>query len=174
MVIRGTGIVTIGVLAGLLLSGCSEGEKKNYTVPEKLCGAAVAPDLTRALLPAGNKLRATQQHVGGPAQKYYCDVLVDGNIELVVKGVWRPSGITAKQAADKELVFNSRSSDGGRFALSDDKAFTVVDCKNSEHKADRYSFEVVVAHPAGDVSKKMLRFLAAFSESYRKMLPCQS
>jgi hypothetical protein len=174
-VIRGRGIVTLGVLAGLLLSGCSKGEKKNYTVPEKLCGAAVAPDLTSALLPpAGDKLRVTQSRSGGPAQHHFCDVLVDGNIELAVKGVWRPSGTTAKQAADKELVFNSRSSDGGRFALSDDKAFTVVDCKNSEHKAERFSFEVTVAHPAGDISKKMQHFLAAFSESYRKTLPCQS
>ncbi|GHF09141.1 hypothetical protein GCM10014715_76260 [Streptomyces spiralis] len=172
--IRDKRIVMLGVLVGLLLSGCSEGEKKSYTVPEKLCGAAVAPDLTSALLPAGDKLRVTQSSSGGPATHEFCDVLVDGNIELAIKGVWRPSGTTAKQAADKELVFNSRSTDGGRFALSDDKAFTVVDCKNTEHKAERFSFEVTVAHPTGDISQKMQRFLAAFSEAYHTTLPCQS
>jgi hypothetical protein len=167
-------MVTLGVLVGLLLSGCSEGNKKNYTVPEELCGAAVAPELTGALLPAGDKLRVTQSSSGGPSTYKFCDVLVDGNIELAIKGAWRLSGITAKQAADKELVFNTRSIGSGRFALSDDKAFTVVVCKNTEHKAESFSFEVTVTHPAGDVSEKMERFLGAFSEAYRKKLPCQS
>lgn len=172
--IRGRGVALLGVLVGLALSGCSAGEKKNYTVPQELCGAKVTPGLTSALLPVGDKLRVEPSQSGGPSPRQFCDVLVDGNIELKVEGGWQPSGTTAQQAASKALTFGTRSTEGGRFALSDDKAFTVVDCANAEHKAGRFSFEVAVAHPDGDVGEKTQRFLAAFSESYAKKLPCRN
>ncbi|NED37373.1 hypothetical protein [Streptomyces sp. SID8499] len=173
LIFSGKSSMLISVLVGLALTGCSAGGKKNYTVPEELCGASVAPRLTSDLLPAGDKLRVTPSHSGGPSPRQFCNVLVDGDIELTVEGVWRPSGTTAEQAASKELTFESRSTDGGRFALSDDKAFTVVDCANTDYKAGKYSFEVTVSHPDGDVGGKMQRFLAAFSESNARKLPCR-
>ncbi|MFI2645968.1 hypothetical protein [Streptomyces sp. NPDC018610] len=171
--IRAGRVTVLGALVGLMLSGCSAGEKTNYTVPLDLCGANVASRLTSALLPAGDRLQVKQSQSGGPSPRQFCDVLVDGDIELAVEGVWRPSGTTAKQAASKELTFETRSTDDGRFALSDDKAFTVVDCANTEYKAEKFSFEVTVSHPDGDVGERMQRFLAAFAESYAKKLPCR-
>ncbi|MFC7638448.1 hypothetical protein ACFQWA_21385 [Streptomyces thermogriseus] len=157
----------------LALSSCS-GEKKNYAVPDELCGAQVKPELTEALLPGGDKIKVLNEKSNSSPPYHYCMVYVDGKAELSVEGVWHPTGTTAKQAAEDSLVFNTRPIKGGRFEVVEGTMVTVVDCKNPEYDAGRFSFELEVTNPDGDISEKMQRFLAAFSESYRKTLPCQN
>ncbi|MGW0794165.1 hypothetical protein [Streptomyces sp. NPDC002692] len=172
--IRHKAVGVLGALALLPLVGCSGGDDKAYSVPDKLCGVPAKPDLTKELLPGGDKLRVVKSHTGNEVPDQYCTVHVDVDIELVVEGAWQPAGITAKQVADKAHAFNSRSVSQGRFATEDDKAFTVIDCKNTTYKAERFSIEARLVHADGDMSKKLQRFLDPFSEAYRKSLPCES
>ncbi|WP_329527285.1 hypothetical protein [Streptomyces sp. NBC_01462] len=172
--IRHKAVGVLGALALLPLVGCSSGDDKAYVVPDKLCGVPAKPALTKELLPGGDKLRVVKSQTANAAPDQYCTVHVDGDIELVVEGIWQPAGTTAEQAADKAHAFNSRSADEGRFALEDHKAFTVVDCKNTKYKSERFSIEARLIHSDGDMSKKLQRFLDPFSEAYRKTLPCES
>ncbi|MGW4980635.1 hypothetical protein [Streptomyces mirabilis] len=170
--IRGRTTGALAVLAILSLTGCS-GEEKNYAVPDELCGAQVKPELTRALLPSGDKIRVLKEASNTASPHQFCTVSVDNKVQLRTEGAWQATGTTAKKAAEKSLVFNTRSTEDGRFAIGRGAAVTVVDCKNSKYKAERFSFKIVVNHPEGDIDDKMQRFLAAFSESYSKTLPCQ-
>ncbi|MFJ5269051.1 hypothetical protein [Streptomyces sp. NPDC088358] len=172
--IRHKAVGVLGALALLTLAGCSSGDDKAYTVPDQLCGVPAKQELTKELLPGGDKLRVVKSQTAGPAPDQYCTVHVDSDIELVVEGMWQPAGTTAEQAAEKSHSFNLRPADGGRFALWDDEAFTVVDCKNTKYKSERFSIEARLIHSDGDMSKKLQRFLGPFSESYRKTLPCES
>jgi hypothetical protein len=134
----------------------------------------VKPQLTKELLPSGDKIRVLKEDSHSSSPHQFCEVSVDGNVELSTEGVWQPAGTTAKEAAEKSLSFNLRSADGGRFALWNDEAFTVFDCKNAKYKAGRFSINAQVIHADGDMSEKIQSFLEAFSKSYRKTLPCES
>ncbi|MER5403404.1 hypothetical protein [Streptomyces sp. NPDC002769] len=172
--IRHKAVGVLGALALLPLVGCSSGDDKAYTVPDQLCGVPAKPELTKELLPGGDKLRIIKSQTAESVPDYYCKALIDGDVELSIEGVWQPAGTTAEQAAEKSHSFNLRRADGGRFALWDDKAFTVVDCKNTKYKSERFSLEARLIHSDGDMSKKLQRFLGPFSESYRRTLPCES
>ncbi|MET8410185.1 hypothetical protein ABZV34_19145 [Streptomyces sp. NPDC005195] len=172
--IRHKAVGVFGALALLTLAGCSSGDDKAYTVPDQLCGVPAKPELTKELLPGGDKLGIIKSQTAEAVPDYYCKALIDGDVELAIEGIWQPAGTTAEQAAAKGHSFDLRPADGGRFALRDDKAFTVVDCKNTEYKAERFSIEARLIHSDGDMSKKLQRFLAPFSDAYRKTLPCES
>lgn len=171
--IRARFTAALATLIALTVSSCS-GEKKNYMIPDILCGAYVNPKLTKDLLPGGEKIKLFQEESKSSPPYHYCMVYVDGRAELSVEGVWHPAGTTAKQAAEDSLVFNTRSAEGGRFEIGQRRAITVVDCKNPRYNAERFSFELEITNPDGDIGDKMHHFLAAFSESYRKTLPCQN
>ncbi|MFD8421839.1 hypothetical protein [Streptomyces sp. NPDC059466] len=172
--IRHKAVGVLGTLALLPLAGCSSGDDKAYAVPDKLCGVPAKAELTKELLPGGDKLRIVKSHTAEAVPAYYCKALIDGDVELAIEGIWQPAGATAEQAAAKSHSFNLRPADGGRFALWDDEAFTVVDCKNTKYKSERFSIRAELVHADGDMSKKLQRFLGPFSESYRKTLPCES
>lgn len=172
--IRHKAVGVLGALALLPLAGCSSGDDKAYTVPDRLCGVPAKPELTKELLPGGDMLKIVKSQTVEAVPDYYCKALIDGDVELSIKGVWQPAGTTAVQAAEKTHSFNLRPADGGRFALWDDQAFTVVDCENTKYKAERFSIEAELIHADGDMSKKLQRFLGPFSEAYRKSLPCES
>lgn len=163
----------VGALALLALASCSAGTEQNYAVPDKLCGASVKPELTKELLPGGNKLEVSKAQSNSPSPHQFCDLIVDGNIDLTTEGVWQPAGVSAKDAAEKSLVFNTRSTQDGRFAIGNQHAVTVFDCKNSKYKAERFSIELQLADRNEVTGDKMERFLAAFADSYRSTLPCQ-
>lgn len=163
----------VGALTLLALASCSDGKEQNYAIPAKLCGASVKPELTKDLLPGGNKLEVNKSESNIEPRYQFCTLIVDGNIELTTEGAWQPPGISAKDAAEKNLVFNTQSTQNGRFAIGKRRAFTVVDCKNSKYKAERFSIEVQMSDEQEGMGDKMERFLAAFSESYRSTLPCE-
>ncbi|MFD8421838.1 hypothetical protein [Streptomyces sp. NPDC059466] len=172
--IRHKAVGVLGALALLPLAGCSSGDDKAYSVPDKLCGVPAKPELTKELLPGGDKLKVVKPQAPGEVPRPYCAVVVDGDIELSIEGRWQPAGTTAEQAAEQSHSFNLRPADGGRFALWDDEAFTVIDCRNTKYKSERFSIRAELVHADGDMSKKLQRFLGPFSESYRKTLPCES
>ncbi|MFF9803344.1 hypothetical protein ACF1G3_38945 [Streptomyces rochei] len=171
--IRGRTTGALVTLTVLVLAGCS-GEEKNYAVPEKLCGAQVSPELTENLLPSGDEIRVVEEESNTSSPHQFCRILVDDKVELSTEGAWQPAGTTAKEAAEKSLVFGTQATEGGKFAIGERRAVTVVDCKNSKYKAERFSVELEVNQPEGEVGEKMQSFLSAFSESYLKTLPCGS
>ncbi|MGW3623305.1 hypothetical protein [Streptomyces sp. NPDC000880] len=163
----------VGALTLLALASCSDGKEQNYAIPAKLCGASVKPELTKDLLPGGNKLEVNESESNSSSPRQFCTLIVDGNIELMTEGRWQPSGVSAKDAAEKSLVFNTQSTQSGRFAIGNQHAITVVDCKNSKYKAERFSIDLEMADEQEGMGDKMERFLDAFSESYRSTLPCE-
>jgi hypothetical protein len=171
-VTRTRAVLALAVLALGATTGCSGG-KENFAVPGELCGAQVERGLTRKLLPSGDKLTIEKSGAKPAALRQYCDVVIDGDIELQVTGAWRPAGITAKQVAEKELTFNTESVDEGDYAVGHGgKAFTVVACGSARYKAGAFSYEARVVHPDGDMGDDLVKFLAAYARSYTATLPC--
>ncbi|PAZ14874.1 hypothetical protein CLM62_16785 [Streptomyces sp. SA15] len=161
------------VLVSLLaLSGCS-GEDKSYSTPSSICGVSVDKDALKGLLPAGNKLTVKASANHEKPETRFCNVIVDGDIELSSEGAWRKAGYTAKDAAEDALAFNYRATGGGRYAVWDDGAATVFDCRNSAQDAARFSVEFHVVHPQGKIEGKVERFIGDYAEAYRKTVSCE-
>lgn len=113
--IRGRAIAGLVTLSTIFLAGCS-GEEKNYAVPDELCGAQVKSELIKSLLPSGDEIRVVDEESKSTSPHHFCEVLVDDKVELSTEGVWQPAGTTAKEAAEKSLVFNTHSTEGCKTA----------------------------------------------------------
>lgn len=155
------------------LCGCS-GDGKSYAVPEKICGVPVQEDALRDLLPTGAELKTEESHTSGIPERRHCGVLVDGNVELTSEGVWRKDGFTAEDAAKDTLAFNTESRRGGVLQVWKDGATTVFDCGNPKQKAERFSIELKVVRPDGDMSGELERYLVSYMKAYQKVLPCEA
>ncbi|GHH88015.1 hypothetical protein GCM10018793_66010 [Streptomyces sulfonofaciens] len=166
-------IATIaGLVALLTLSGCSSNDR-NYQVPSALCKVPVKASTLRDILPPGNKLTVAKSSAGVVPDSLFCSVDIDGRVELSMEGRWQKADLTAQQAAEQQLVFNAHPEQGGRYAVWNDGATTIIDCKNARQKAEHFSIAAQVENPDGDVGDKMVRFLASYAEGYKKTLPCE-
>lgn len=154
-------------------SGCS-GKGKNYEVPAAICGISIERSTLKQLLPDGDKLRTVSDHTARVPEHRFCDVYVDDHTALSTEGVWEKAGFTAQQAAKDKLIFQTRSEKGGKYAVWEYGAATVIDCANVKQKAARFSIEVELVDHEGDKGEKIAKFLSGFAAGYKKTLSCEN
>ncbi|MFB7917701.1 hypothetical protein [Streptomyces sp. NPDC056061] len=166
-------LAIFAAVALLAVGGCS-GDEKSYSVPEVLCGVPVRRDMLKDLLPDGARLKIEESHTYDVPEYRFCDVVIDGKVELSSEGVWRKAGFTAEDTAKAALVFNTEPRQGGKFQVWKSGATTAFECRNARQKAGAFSLEVRVVRPEGNMADKVERYLASYAEEYRKILPCES
>jgi hypothetical protein len=130
-------------------------------------------DLLKPLLPDGRKVETLKEFSKVPPPHQFCKIMVDGDIDLSMEGIWQKSGFTAKDAAKQTLVFNTRSTQRGTFEVWDTGAITVFDCKNAKWNASRYSLRVYAPRTEENLGDQIERFLTVYAKEYRKTLHCQ-
>ncbi|WP_150130469.1 hypothetical protein [Streptomyces sp. 150FB] len=171
-------VSTAGAVALCGLVACS-GEGQKYEIPKKLCDAPVDNNLLKPLLPDGRKVETLKEFSKVSPPHQFCDVMVDGDIDLSTEGIWQKSGFTAKDAAKQTLVFNTRSTQHGTFEVWDTGAITVFDCKTEKWNTpryslrSRYSLRVYAPRTEENLGDQIERFLTVYAKEYRKTLHCQ-
>ena len=152
------------LLLGFGMAACSA-EKKNYTIPDTLCGTAVPPDLLAPLLPPGDEISVSPTK--GAEGLDRCLVHVDGKQALALNIEWREKGSSLVNFAS---VFpgvdpSDKESEDGRYLYSDTGAVGRVTCPKPRKTGD----DLFVAVRTSEVGKPdeaaMKKLIAAYAEA---------
>ncbi|MEU8827003.1 hypothetical protein [Streptomyces sp. NPDC048636] len=161
------------VLSGVLLVGAvgCGGESRDYTVPKKVCGTEVDPDLLAPLLPAGEKLK-TRSITSDIGQECVISVVPDGKSGYVPALSIKRDSVTKghdplKVKEDALIRYgNPKKVDIGDDARLADRGALVATSCPPKGKDTTLALEVHLSSPAPeDVSerrKALERFLRAY------------
>ncbi|WP_159072800.1 hypothetical protein [Streptomyces glaucescens] len=121
---RQRGMVVVPAVAVLVaaLSGCGGDEsRRDYAIPENLCGIAVDADDLGQFLPDGEDVTEREKSGGGTK---VCEVVVDDKLALRATQAWVEEGkTTAYFASSQSLEAPEQSADDERFRYSGNEAF---------------------------------------------------
>lgn len=174
-VARKSSAVSVTALTTLvfLLAGCSEeGQKRDYTVPDSLCGTVIDSEALASILPGGRKITVRDRSYSGSNG---CEVIVDNKLIVTATQTWMEEGrTTAFIAARQSLDTLDKTAENGRFVYSGNEAFGKTrDCVDTEYKQELYT--VIQADGAEHRdAEAMKRLIVSFTEAVEKSADCKA
>jgi hypothetical protein len=130
----------MGVMSLLVsLAGCgAEEQKREYAIPDSVCGISVDPDSFSPLFPPGKKVDV-QSQIYETSQ--VCDVVVDKTTIATMTQAWLPKGATTTYfAAYISLDPPRRSVGAGLYRYSGREAFGKTEkCVDVRHGQELYT-----------------------------------
>ncbi|MEU2875545.1 hypothetical protein [Streptomyces sp. NPDC007070] len=126
-------IVLLGILAGLVLSGCSADEPgREFAVPKVVCEVPVPADALSALLPASGRRIAVPEYAFNMAGEGLCKVSVDDQAVLMVDRERIDAGHSAYVVLrGRTNEWTQKSAEGGSMAYIDRAAVSLVKCRGT-------------------------------------------
>ncbi|MFC4507941.1 MULTISPECIES: hypothetical protein [Streptomyces] len=170
---RNSSTVSAAALTTLvfLVTGCSDdGEKREYTVPDTLCGTAVDSEALAPFLPGGNKITVRDRSYSGSRG---CEVIVDDKLIVTTSQMWMEENRTTSfVAARQSLDTLDKSAEDGRFVYSGNEAFgKTLDCVDTKYKQELYTVIQADGTKNRD-AEAMKRLILSFTESVEESAEC--
>ncbi|MEU3951690.1 hypothetical protein AB0F45_05105 [Streptomyces achromogenes] len=165
------GTAAIAVLG--LMSACSEpAPKKEYAVPESLCGVPVEPGLLAPFLPVGKAVKVGETRPV-PSRKM-CRVDVDGTWAVMADLQWWEEDVDVSTVvtANPETEKAAQSVDDDFFYTATGAVRLVKGCRNPDHARHLlYTSIQVNDSDLGDTAA-MKKFSAAFTNAVERSREC--
>ncbi|HZG05123.1 MAG TPA: hypothetical protein VE546_16395 [Streptomyces sp.] len=155
----------------LSLTGCGEGEKekREYPIPESLCGVDIDTSLIEPFMPPGKRIYQTEDEAGTII--WSCEVSVDGeDVFRISRDRWEPGWSTRRFAVRHAYVEPEHEATDKSYVYSDRGAVATVRC--TEQGGDRDLFLVAKAEENSADEKAMEKFITAYREQFLKGDPC--
>ncbi|CAM5638305.1 hypothetical protein [Streptomyces aurantiogriseus] len=162
---------TVTALA-FTLSGCSGDEpKREYTVPDSLCGTAINADDLAPFLPAGKKITIRDKSYSWTA---ICKIVVDDTLIVTTSQTWLKEGTTTENFAyGQTLDTPKNSADEGRFRYSGYEAFgKTQNCVDTRNKQALYTAIQAQGSKHRD-AEAMKRLIISFTKAVEKSAECK-
>lgn len=154
------------------LSGCGEEEeKREYAVPQDLCGMPVDIDALMPFFPPGQKVMVRPESVKGESQ---CQVKVDGLAALSITQAWRGKGegITS-YALSMTADPLEHQSDDNRYLYSGTQGFGRTEgCVDSVSGEELYTGVQAFSNKHKDADT-MRRVIISFTEAVQGSTACK-
>ncbi|WP_330460155.1 hypothetical protein OIB37_26760 [Streptomyces sp. NBC_00820] len=163
------------VLAGLVAAGCSTNEpKREFKVPQALCGTPVPADALSRLLPESGK-RLTAQHTGSLTDgSALCDVKVDGDTVLMISSERIDAGDSARHILQSRLsIQQQKSAEDGSIAYADRAAVSLVKCRGADVEKEDISTLVKLLDPARKNESAVKSMIDGYTTSLKDQHPCR-
>ncbi|GAB7104860.1 hypothetical protein JCM4814A_31740 [Streptomyces phaeofaciens JCM 4814] len=157
--------------AAFLLVACSgEEQKREYALPDTLCGTAVDRDALAPFLPTGSKIAVKDKSYSGSKG---CQVVVDKKLIVTSAQMWMEEGrTTAFVAARQSLSTLDETAEDGRFVYSGNEAFGKTrGCVDTKYKQELYTVIQAEGSEYKD-AKAMKRLIISFTEAVEKSAEC--
>ncbi|WP_146252179.1 hypothetical protein [Streptomyces carminius] len=154
----------------LALTGCTEGEeeKREYSIPESLCGVNIDTDLTEPFMPPGKRIHQEEEN---SLIIWSCDISVDGeDVFRISRDSWEPGWSTRRFAVRHAYVKPEHESEDKSYVYSDNGAVATVRC--TEQGGDRDLFLAAKADENSADEKAMEKLITAYREEFLKNDPC--
>ncbi|WP_416986083.1 hypothetical protein [Streptomyces sp. T028] len=154
-----------------ILTGCGGGEeKREYAIPDTLCGIAVDPEAFAPLFPPGKTLTVTEKDY---ATATSCNIVVDKKSFATTTRTWLEEGrTTAYFATSLSLDPPKRSAEADRYRYSDREAFAKTQkCVDSQHKQELYTAVQIWDKTYKDADA-MKRLISSFTTEVEKSAAC--
>ena len=166
-------LISIATLTSLTftLAGCGGDEKKReYTVPNNLCGIPVDSDILAPFLPSGRKITVKDKSYSGAKG---CQVTVDNKLIFITNPVWLEGGRTTTfVAARQSLDRNSHSAESGKFRYSGYEAFGKTrGCIDTKYKQELYTIMQASGSKHRD-AEAMKRLIISYTKGVEKSSEC--
>ncbi|MEW2809805.1 hypothetical protein AB0929_22270 [Streptomyces massasporeus] len=166
-------LISVATLTTLIftLAGCGGDEKKReYTVPNNLCGISVDSDTLAPFLPPGRKITVQDKSYSGAKG---CQVTVDNKLIFITNQVWLEEGrTTAFVAARQSLDRTSHSAESGRFRYSEYEAFGKTRaCIDTKYKQELYTIMQASGSKHRD-AEAMKRLIISYTKGVEKSAEC--
>jgi hypothetical protein len=121
----------IALIAALSSCGGNQ-EKREYSVPDALCGISIDSRALTPFLPSGKKLTTEAKRIAPNVTK--CRVVVDGELAAITSQEWWNRISIVEFAGGLTLDTPDHQTDDGKYAYSGNQAFGRTDgCNNKEH-----------------------------------------
>ncbi|MGV9347604.1 hypothetical protein ACWDSD_22840 [Streptomyces spiralis] len=161
------------VLASASASCSSNGQKKEYSVPNALCGVSVPTEPLSRLLPASGKHLSLEEATPVSDAITTCEVTVDGEMVLSVEKEVIDSGRSAWNiAAYDRRIGQAKTADGGTVAYLGRRAVSVVSCQEKDNKDEEISVYIRTLKPGREDEAAMKDLISAYTGTFQKQRPC--
>lgn len=162
--------VTIIALLFVAVSACGDEERRDYTVPQALCGTPVDAEELTPFLPSGNKISVRKRP---RSFVRLCDVVIDSKLVVITTQEWLEKGRTTRYFARGQTLENpNRSARNGRLLYSDREAFIKTQgCVDSRTGQELY----VAVQASGSRHKDaeaMKRLVVSFAKEVENSSAC--
>lgn len=159
-------VITIAV------GGCSEDQKREYTLPKSLCGVPAPTQALSRLLPAGKHLAVDEATPVADAITT-CKATVDGDLVLSLERENREVGASARDIAVNQLgVKQPVSAGSGSVSYADWAAVSVVECRGGGVADKDISVAVKVLQPGHRDESAMKELILQYTSAFKKQQPC--
>jgi hypothetical protein len=162
----------VPLVAALLLSvsGCgAEEERREYSVPESLCGLDLGAGLVDPFLPPGKRIHQIEED---DSTDWSCDVSVDGeDVFQVTWEWWEPGWSTRRFASSQAYVKPEHEAADESYVYSGRGAVTAVRCAERGQDWDVFLAARVRNEGVSD-AEAMEEFIVAYREELMRSDPC--
>lgn len=155
----------------LSVSGCgTEERKREYSVPDSMCGVNVGTDLIEPFMPPGKQLQQAEE--GDDVVIWSCDVSVDGeDVFQITREWWKPGWSARRFAPSQAYVEPEHEAADESYVYSDEGAVAALRC--TEEGNDWDLFLVARVRDAGVPDEKAMgRFITTYRAEVLKTDPC--
>ncbi|MGW7266957.1 hypothetical protein [Streptomyces sp. NPDC054842] len=165
-------LTAAAVVGGMALAGCSQEEKREYALPESLCGAPVRPELLEPLLPPGKKVSTRTETPNGGTRR--CTIAVDGKVALVAGQIWwdKDEGVSDVAAAHAKVSPGTVTGSGTYLYSSTGAVGRASGCETSEHPDQALFTTLQVYAPDRSDKAAMRKLIADYTKSTKKSDAC--
>ncbi|MFF5639093.1 hypothetical protein [Streptomyces sp. NPDC012825] len=165
----------MSVLAiGVTISACSKTheEKREYALPDSLCGVKVAPDLLSPFLPPGKKLSVKEKAPDGGTKT--CELFIDGQPGVFATQVWwREEDSIAEVASVQAMVGTGEVSSDQKYLHSGTGAVgRPTGCADSDHPQQKLYTVIQVFAAGRDDKPTMKRLITDYTSAVEKSAAC--
>ncbi|WP_406274492.1 hypothetical protein OHT93_27940 [Streptomyces sp. NBC_00191] len=170
--LRGVVPVATAVVVASVLTGCSNGEEREYAVPTSLCGATVRADLLSPFLPPGAKVSVKDTTPVEGTKR--CNVSVDGKLAVVASREWweKDERITKVAFAHAHVELDSSESSGNYLYSGTGAVGRTEGCTDPAFKGQSMFTAIQVYASDLDDAKSMQSLIAEYTESVEKSAEC--
>ncbi|MEU3329373.1 hypothetical protein ACH4LN_31290 [Streptomyces albus] len=123
------GTVALILCTVVLSSGCGTDEKKEYSVPDSLCGVQVSARLLAPLLPPGKSVKLERKDPLLNHGSIHCNVMVDGKTVFIASQTWQDRGDAMSMAIVQPELEPETLNGSAYFQYSEKGAVKRVDCR---------------------------------------------
>ncbi|MFF4093053.1 hypothetical protein ACFYYY_04180 [Streptomyces sp. NPDC001834] len=150
---------------------CSDEAEREYRVPNALCGTSVSTELLSPFLPPGKKVsEKSLTPADGIAR---CQVLVDGEIALVVSREWWSDKPNLTEIAQGQAYVELENfSDDGRYIHSERGAVGKADCARPVKPGNELFTVVQVPEPGRANADAVKALITGYTESMSSSDQC--
>lgn len=161
------------IVAAVAVVGCSSEEpKRDFKVPEALCGVSVPTDALSKLLPSSGKSLSVEKVESSSAGDGLCNVDVDDARVLVLDRERIDAGDSARNVLRSRLsIQQQKSAEGGTVAYAD-WAASMLQCRGSDVEKEDISILIKTVKPGRRDESAMKELISSYTAALKKQQPC--